>query len=600
MRGSRQLLVAVGMACMCVPALDARGKATTMEGYWEAAESDAILDKTLRLRLAPDLSHLSEGEREVVERLLQVGNIMQRLFEASTHHQSLAVLADLQALDRMMGSSAQTKKLLDLYRLFKGPIATDLDNQRTAFLPVDPETPGKNVYPPGITRDEVVAFLEGHPEQRREILHLRSVVRRSEKSNLKADLAKLAAYPAQDALHPGLRGRLQALLSGESEQQLYAVPYSLAYAEELFACFRLLTEAAKFVQEDDPDLASYLANRARDLLADDYEAGDASWVTGQFRNLNAQIGSYETYDDALFGVKSFFSLSLLVRDQERSRKLAEAIGGLQELQDALPYSGSKKVREAIPVGIYDVVADFGQARTTNTATILPNESRHARKYGRTILMRQNILRNPELFALSRASFAAAVVPEQAGDLRPDGNFERTLWHEIGHYLGPDRALDGRELDVALDRFSDLYEEMKSDLVSLFAAPSLRERDYLDDVGLRSFYASGIRRVVQNVKPRREQPYQTMQLMQMNFFLEAGLLRVEDGWLRIDYARYHATVRDLLGRVLAIQEAGDAGAAGEFVERYGGWDEDLHGVVARRMREAVPYRYRLVSYAALGE
>ncbi|MEE9128342.1 MAG: NUDIX hydrolase, partial [Planctomycetota bacterium] len=347
--GSRHLLMAVGMACMCVPALDARGKAAAMEGYWEAAQSDAILDKTLRLRLAPDLSHLSEAEREVVARLLEVGNIMQRLFEASTHHQSLAVLADLQALDRMMGSSAQTQKLLDLYRLFKGPVATDLDNQRTAFLPVDPQTPGRNVYPPGITRDEVEAFLDRHPEQRREILHLRSVVRRAEKSNLKADLAKLEAYPAQDALHPGLRGTLKLLLSGQSEQELYALPYSLAYAEELFACFRLLTEAAEFVQEDDPDLASYLANRARDLLADDYEAGDASWVTGQFRSLNAQIGSYETYDDALFGVKSFFSVSLLVRDQERSRKLVEAIGGLQELQDALPYSGSKKVREAIPV-----------------------------------------------------------------------------------------------------------------------------------------------------------------------------------------------------------------------------------------------------------
>ncbi len=571
-----------------------------MEGYWEASQSDAILDKTLRLRLAPDLSHLSEGEREAVARLLQVGNIMQRLFEASKHHQSLAALADLHALDRMMGSSVQTKKLLDLYRLFKGPVATDLDNRRTAFLPVDPETPGKNVYPPGITRDQVEEFLEGHPEQRREILHLRSVVRRTERSNLKEDLAKLEAYPAQDALHPGLRGRLQALLKGQAGQELYAVPYSLAYAEELFACFRLLTEAAEWVREDDPDLASYLANRARDLLADDYEAGDASWVTGQFRNLNAQIGSYETYDDGLFGVKSFFSLSLLVRDQERSRKLAAAIGGLQELQDALPYSGSKKVREDIPVGIYDVVADFGQARTTNTATILPNESRHARKYGRIILMRQNILRHPELFALSRSNFDAAVAPEHAGDLNLDGNFERTLWHEVGHYLGPDRTSDGRELDVTLERFSDLYEEMKADLVSLFAARSLHAQGYLDDVGLRSFYAGGIRRVLQNVKPRRQQPYQTMQLMQMNFFLEAGLLRLQGGWLHIDYERYHATVRDLLGKVLAIQESGSAGAAGEFIERYGGWDEDLHGVVARRMRESARYRYRLVSYAALGE
>ena len=39
---------------------------------------------------------------------------------------------------------------------------------------------------------------------------------------------------------------------------------------------------------------------------DDYESGDAAWVTGHFKNLNAQIGSYETYDDELYGVKTFF------------------------------------------------------------------------------------------------------------------------------------------------------------------------------------------------------------------------------------------------------------------------------------------------------
>ena len=38
-----------------------------------------------------------------------------------------------------------------LYRLFQGPIATTLDNQRLPFLPVDPPTPGKNVYPWGVS-----------------------------------------------------------------------------------------------------------------------------------------------------------------------------------------------------------------------------------------------------------------------------------------------------------------------------------------------------------------------------------------------------------------------------------------------------------------
>ncbi len=71
--------------------------------------------------------------------------------------------------------------------------------------------------------------------------------------------------------------------------------------------------------------------------------------------------------------------------------------GLQALEDSLPYEHHKKVREDIPVGVYDVVADFGQSRGGNTATILPNESYLARRYGRTILLRTNIMRDQNIF-----------------------------------------------------------------------------------------------------------------------------------------------------------------------------------------------------------
>src|SRR6187401_1109417 len=110
---------------------------------------------------------------------------------------------------------------------------------------------------------------------------------------------------------------------------------------------------------------------ARDLLSNDYESGDASWVTGHFGRLNAQIGSFETYDDALYGVKAFHSMSLLLRDEKATAALASRLGSLQEIEDALPYppgAAPKRVRGTIPVGVYEIIADFGQARGTNTAT----------------------------------------------------------------------------------------------------------------------------------------------------------------------------------------------------------------------------------------
>jgi len=173
---------------------------------------------------------------------------------------------------------------------------------------------------------------------------------------------------------------------------------------------------------------------------------------------------------------------------------------------------------------------------------------------------------------------------------------------VGHYLGVDRTADGRSLDAALEAQSSRLEEMKADLVSLFSGRALRARGYYDDAGLRALYASGIRRTLQTARPRPDQPYQTMQLAQLNFFLDRGLLRfdAEAGELAIDYARYHDVVAELLAEVLALQRAGDPARAAAFFERWTAWDDTLHGVLADKLKAERRDRFRLVRYAALGE
>ncbi|HWW73836.1 MAG TPA: hypothetical protein VNZ44_00485, partial [Pyrinomonadaceae bacterium] len=46
-------------------------------GYWPEERSRALVEKTGTVRLAPDLSQLSEGERRAVAKLLEVGAIFQ-------------------------------------------------------------------------------------------------------------------------------------------------------------------------------------------------------------------------------------------------------------------------------------------------------------------------------------------------------------------------------------------------------------------------------------------------------------------------------------------------------------------------------------------
>lgn len=596
-----------GIALVSAALIAAPAVVESLEGYMSEKDSQAILDKTLHVHLDPDLSGLTAAERGAVDKLIEVGKIFQRLHEVTRHREALTAYEKLLDLDREAGYPRETQNLVTLYYLFKGPIARTLDNKRKPFLPVGSRAKGGTMYPWGVTQEEIDAYLDAHPRERGRLLDARTVVRRAEKDQVRDDVSAMEAHPALMVLHPHLYEELRELAQRDDRDAFYAVPYSIAFADELFAAYDLLMDAAVLMEEEDPEFAGYLRNRARDLLSNDYESGDASWVTGHFKRLNAQIGAYEVYNDELFGVKAFFGLNVLLRDAEASAELRKAISGMQAFENSLPYEpegydgGNKKpVRDDIPVGVYNIIADFGQSRGTNTATILPNESEYARKYGRTILLRSNIMRQSELFEIRRAAFNAAVREEFAGDLEIDGGFYRTLWHEIGHYLGPDRTRDGRDLDDALQTLSSVYEELKADLVSLFLAQQLEENGYYNAAKRRAVYASGVRRVLLKSKPQRSQPYQTMELMQFNYYLENGLLEFDESSKRlvIHYDRYHDVVTAMLGEVLALQYAGDTGAAESFVERHTAWDDAVHGRLAKSMKETEKYRYAYVTYGVL--
>ena len=576
-------------------------EAALPNGYWADREIRELLDKTIEVRLAPDVSALSAGERETVALLLEAGGLLQEIYELSKHPQALDAYAKLQTLEVTAEDQSRRAGLLTLYRLSQGPVLTTLDNKRVPFLPVAPEVPGKNVYPPGIQRDAVEAFLKAHPQQRQDLIAERTVVRRATAAQLAADIAALRKYAVIDGLHPGLMDRMTVLLAAKDERALYAVPYALAYADRLVAAHALLRKAADAIEPEDAEFARYLRNRARDLLTNDYESGDAAWITGRFKRLNAQIGAYETYDDALYGTKAFHSFSVLLRNDAATAELRKNLGSLQALEDALPYKQHKTVRSDIPVGVYDVLADFGQARGTNTASILPNDPLMSQRYGRTILLRDNIMRNADLFASDLRIWQAATVAAHHDELTADSNARRTLWHEIGHYLGVERDKTGRTLDVALEDYADAVEEMKSDLVSLFTQRLLHERGELDADILRTIEASGIRRMLQNVKPRADQPYQTMQLVQFNWFVEHGVLQpdAKTARLAIDYTRYAQAVASLLEQTLQLQYQGDRKATAAFFAKYTSWN-DNHERLAKRIRDAQGARFRVVRYAALGE
>src|SRR5215213_6724158 len=165
----------------------AQQKPEVPAGYWTEAQSQPILDKTETIRLDPDLSKLTPQERAALKDLFEVGAIMQRLYETSRHAEARPALDRLRVLDVSLGQPKRTQNLIDLYRLNQGPIATTLDNEREPFIPVAPQTEGRNVYPADATREEIDAFLAANPGMRDEILSERTVVRRATRNNAGTD-----------------------------------------------------------------------------------------------------------------------------------------------------------------------------------------------------------------------------------------------------------------------------------------------------------------------------------------------------------------------------------------------------------------------------
>ncbi len=194
-----------------------KSRNTLPADYWPLEKSQPIIDKTETIRLAPEISHLSEGERTAVAKMIEVGNLFQSLFEQQRHSQALTAYRGLVQLDTRTGSSAATQNLLTLYRLNQGPIAATLDNKREAFLPVDDVKPGKNVYPWGVKKEELDAFMSTHPEKRASILDLRTVVRRLMLANVQHDLATLKKISRPGYLPPGFAPRLRKLFAKKRE-----------------------------------------------------------------------------------------------------------------------------------------------------------------------------------------------------------------------------------------------------------------------------------------------------------------------------------------------------------------------------------------------
>src|SRR5688572_28049089 len=226
----RTLILALALAAAACATPPAQPEPTSFAPTWSAEQSAAVLERTQRVRLSFDETGLSEGERAAVRELLAAGARLHQLYIAQRHPQGRAAATWIAAHPELRAES-------DLFWMNSGPVGTTLDNTRQPFLSASPETITRNVYPAGVTRASMDAYLAATPTRRDALLDDRAVVWAATPENRARALAALDRYPALDTLHPGLRERL------ETDDTYLAVPYSVAYADDLMFVYARLHAA---------------------------------------------------------------------------------------------------------------------------------------------------------------------------------------------------------------------------------------------------------------------------------------------------------------------------------------------------------------------
>jgi peptidase M49-like protein len=422
----------------------------------------------------------------------------------------------------------------------------DLLDENKPFIGTDSMPPGRNLYPRGLTREDIEAYVAAHPGEKKAIYDERTVVELSSRNPLK----------------------------------LKTTPYHVKYRRWLEPAAGHLRKAA--ASSDDKAFAAFLRSRASALTTDDYYPSDLLWVRLQNPRFDVIFAPYETYLDNLLGVKTSYGAAVLVRNVEESRKLAVFQKYVADIQDALPLAAAdrpSKKGHATPMEVMDTPFRSGDLRHGYQAVAdnLPNDPRiHEEVGSKKIFFKNYMDARVEYVILPIAR--RLMVAEQASRASADGCLTAVLMHEIAHGIGPAFARrDGQQVDIreAIGPTYSGLEEAKADVTGMFGLKWLVDHGALPRERLEEYYASYVAGIFRTVRFGTAEAHGRAQMMEFNYLSERkAITRNADGRYMIDYARMPESIAHLAKELLEIEATGDRARAESWFARYGKMPADL--------------------------
>ncbi|MGH9713684.1 MAG: Zn-dependent hydrolase [Candidatus Acidiferrales bacterium] len=366
-----------------------------------------------------------------------------------------------------------------------------------------------------------------------------------------------------------------------------SVPYHIEYQEFLKPMAKDLHEAADL--SDDPAFAKFLRLRADALLTDDYYASDVAWLELQNPKFDISFAPMEVYLDGLLGVKTSYGASVMIRNEEESRKLAVYQKYVPELQDALPLAPEDKPSKhghQTPMEVMDAPYRAGDLLHGYQAVAdnLPNDPRIHEEKGSKKLFWKNFMDarvNYVILPLAKRMMRA----DQAQMASGEGYLADTIMHEIAHELGPvyARTPNGKvDIREALGpRFSGL-EEAKADVVGQFCLQWLVDHGAYPKEKLEGVQTSYVAGIFRTVRFGVAEAHSAGEMMQFNYFVEQGAIRrdASTGLYEVVFDRMPAAITSLAKELLEQEATGDRARSDAWFKKYGSMPTDLSALLAK--------------------
>lgn len=488
----------------------------TVELFRERFRTLALVEFNPK-ELVPD-----EADWQTVRLLIEAADVVDDIFwqQSSSDYDRAELLAQA-------GGDEELKEII----LFNYGPYDRLDNNG-ALLPVKPKCPAAGFYPPDLTRKEFASNLRTHPNLRAAFESPYTVIRRD-------------------------------------NSHLTAIPYHDVYREQVKHLRKLLDKAS--VSARHLDFKRFLAQRAKDLLKDDYYESDSLWVGLLDNPVDAVIGPYEVYEDTLMNLKAAYEAMILARDFGETEKIRHFQSELPGLCRALePELGNSLEVEVsrVELSVANLIYTGGDARKAIPAIAftLPNDERVIEEIGSRQVMLKNV--QEAKFNFVTWPISNQIIPS-ANDRETSARhfFDHTLFHEISHSIGPQRIERDGELTTvnrSLKQYYSVLEEAKADALAacfmLCKSDEKSSRTFLDT------YISGFLRPIRFGLNTAHGGANTIQF---NFLRQNQALEIDDktGAIFINPSRARKAIASLTSNILAIQERGDFAAAREFVSTY---------------------------------